>query len=156
MAVDHLENNGNLYKRFVSQPVVSQDPYNADTEPPTAQDAYVETIADHELQVDLQWAKCIQRLRDGAWDDHIAVQAICDMFNITVHILSTANPTMIPILPRSFITYDSDGDPYIGLIFQYHYVGLDQISMPIKTRDSRTVANLVASTCTGDNPPKNG
>ena len=33
MVVDHLENNSNLYKRFVSQPVVSNDPYNADTEP---------------------------------------------------------------------------------------------------------------------------
>ena len=47
MVADHLENNSNLYKRFLSQPVVSHDPYNADTEPPTAQDAYIETIADH-------------------------------------------------------------------------------------------------------------
>ncbi len=38
MVLDHLENNSNLYKRFVSQSVVSNDPYNADTEPPTAQD----------------------------------------------------------------------------------------------------------------------
>jgi hypothetical protein len=32
MVLDHLENNSNLYKRFVSQPVVSNDPYNVDTE----------------------------------------------------------------------------------------------------------------------------
>jgi hypothetical protein len=36
MVVDHLENNSNLCKTFVSQPVVSNDPYNADTEPPNA------------------------------------------------------------------------------------------------------------------------
>ena len=66
MVVDHLQNNSNLYKRFASQPVVSDDPYNADTEPPTAQDERIETIADHELQVELRWAKYVQRLKDGA------------------------------------------------------------------------------------------
>ena len=83
MVVDHLENNSNLYKGFVSQPVVSSDPYNADTDPPTAQDERIETIADHELQVELRWAKYVQRLKDGAWDDHIAIHGICDMFNVT-------------------------------------------------------------------------
>lgn len=75
MVADHLENNSNLYKGFLSQPIVSYDAYNADTEPPTAQDAYIETVADHELQTELRWAKYVQRLRDGAWDDHIAIQA---------------------------------------------------------------------------------
>ena len=72
--------------------------------------------------MDLSWAKYVQRLRDGAWGDHIAIQGICDMFNFTVHILSSANPTMIPILPRSYITCDSEGDVYVGLVIQYHYV----------------------------------
>ena len=76
MLVDHLESNSNLYKRFVSQHIVSQDPYNADTEPPAAQDTHIETIADHEVQVDLRWAKYVQRLRDGAWGDHIAIQGM--------------------------------------------------------------------------------
>ena len=151
MVVDHLENNSNLYMRIVSQPVVSEDPYNADTEPPTAQDAHIETIDDHKLQVDLRWAKYVQRLRDGAWGDNIAVQGMCDMFNVTVHILSSANPTMIPVLPRSYISCDSEGDVYVGLVLQYHYVGLDQISMEV---DCNTVASLVATTCTGDNLPK--
>ena len=154
--VDHLESNSNLYKRFVCQPVVSQDPYNADTEPPTAQDAHIETIADPELKVDLSWAKYVQRLRDGAWGDHIAIQGICDMFNVTVHILSSANPTMIPILPRSYITCDSEGDVYVGLVIQYHYVGLDQTSMDVETSNSSTVTNLTATACNGDNPPKDG
>ena len=65
MVVDHLENNSNLYKRFVSQPVVSEDPYSADTEPPTAQDAHIETIDDHELQVDLRWTKYVQEMVSG-------------------------------------------------------------------------------------------
>ena len=92
MVVDHLKNNSNLYKRFVSQP---NDPYNADTEPPTAQDEQIETIADHELQVELRWEKYVQRLKDGAWGDHIAIQGICDMFNVTINVLSSQNLMLI-------------------------------------------------------------
>ena len=79
---------------------------------------------------------------------------MCDMFNVTVHILSSANPTMIPIFPRSYISCDSEGDVYVGLVLRYHYVGLDQISMYVETSDCNTVASLVATTPTGDNPPK--
>ena len=150
MVVDHLQNNSNLYKRFVSQPVVSNDPYNADTEPPTAQDERIETIADHELQVELRWAKYVQRLKDGAWGDHIAIQGICDMFNVTINVLSSQNLTMTPILPRSYIKYDSEGEVYVGLVLQYHYVGLDQMSMDI---DSTVVATEDTAIC---NPPEQG
>ncbi|MCG8625789.1 MAG: hypothetical protein MJE68_27790, partial [Proteobacteria bacterium] len=109
MVVDYLKNNSNLYKRFVSQPVVSNNSYNADTEPPTAQDEQIETIADHELQVELHWENYVQRLKDGAWGDHIAIQAIY-MFKVTVNVLSSQNPTMTPILPRSYINCDSEGE----------------------------------------------
>ena len=151
MVADHLENNSNLYKRFLSKPVASHDAYNADTEPPTVQDAYIDTIANHELQTELRWAKYLERLRDGAWGDHIVIQSICDMFNVTVNVLSSQNPTMIPILPRSYTKYDSQGEMYVGLVMQYHYVGLDQI--PMETIDS-TVASLVATTCTTHDPPE--
>ena len=65
------------------------------TEPPTAQDEQIETIADHELQVELRWAKYVQRLKDGAWGDHIAIQSICGMFNVTVNVLSSQNSRLI-------------------------------------------------------------
>ena len=70
-----------------------------------------------------------------------------------MNVLSSINPTMIPILPRSYTICDSEDDVYVGLILQYHYVGLDQISVDVETSDSRTVANLVAPTCTAHNPP---
>ena len=57
MVVNHLDNNSDFYKEFLSQPVTSHDAYNADTEPPTAQDAQIEMIADHELQAELRWEK---------------------------------------------------------------------------------------------------
>ena len=106
MVVHHLENNSNLYKRLASQPVVPNDPYNADTEPPTAQDEQMEAIADHELQVELRWAKYVQRLKMvSGVGDHVAIQGIFDMSNVTVNVLSRQNLTMTPILPRSYIKY---------------------------------------------------
>ena len=38
MVVDHLEDN---LSQFLSQPVASDNAYNADTEPPTDEDAYI-------------------------------------------------------------------------------------------------------------------
>jgi hypothetical protein len=80
MAADYLENNSNLYIGILSQSVASTDAYNADTEPPDAQDAHIEKIIDHELQTELRWAKYLKRLRDGAWGDHIAIQSIFDIY----------------------------------------------------------------------------
>ena len=98
--------------------------------------------------MELRWVKYVQRLKDGAWGDHIAIQGICDMFNVTVSVLSSQNLTMTPILPRSYIKYDSEGEVYVGLVLQYHYVGLDQMSMNI---DSPVVATEGTTTC---NPPE--
>ena len=61
MVADYSENNSNLYKRFLSQPVVYQDAYNVDTEPHTVQDAYIDTVADHELQTELEHG-CVHTL----------------------------------------------------------------------------------------------
>ena len=62
MVAEHLENNSNVYKAFLSEPVASHDPHNVDTEPPTAQDAYTDSIVDHELQMELRWTQYRQRL----------------------------------------------------------------------------------------------
>ena len=47
----------------------------------------------------------------------------CDMLQITVNVLTTANPTFVQITPS---TYDN---VYIALIYQYHYVGFDRKSV---------------------------
>ena len=72
--------------------------------------------------MELRWAKYVQRLKDGAWGDHIAIQGICDLFNVTVNVLSSQNVTMTPILPRSYMKHGSEGELYVGLVLQYHYV----------------------------------
>ena len=57
------------------QPVATD---NADTEPPTAEDEYINSIADPELQTQLRWEKYVRCLRQSAWDDHVNIQAISD------------------------------------------------------------------------------
>ena len=63
---------------------------------------------------------------------------------------------MVPSVPRRYITCDNEGDVYVGFVLHYHYIGLDQTSMNVESSDSSTVANLTATTCTGNNPQKDG
>ena len=130
LVADHLENNCGVYCDFVSEPVASDNSYNADTEAPSDDDAYIAAVADPQLQIRLRWERYVQRLRNGAWGDHIALQGIADMLNITVHVLSSQTQAMTHVVPRSGV---SQCDVYVGLILQYHYVGLDQVSMDIDT-----------------------
>jgi hypothetical protein len=64
---------------------LSSDVCNADTETPTAEDEYLATVSDPNLQPDLRWLKYLQCLQDGAWGDHVALQRLCNMLNKTVH-----------------------------------------------------------------------
>ena len=61
---DHLEANA------VCQPVADNE-YNANTEPPTAEDEYIDRvhrqcISDPKLQTQLRWEKYLRCLRQGA------------------------------------------------------------------------------------------
>ena len=64
----------------VAQNADSSDDYNADTEPQIQEDKYIDSIADPELQTELRWQKYLRCLKQGAWGDNIAMQAIsqCD------------------------------------------------------------------------------
>ena len=53
--------------------------YNADTEPPTDEDEYINSVSHPELQTQLRWDKYLRRLRQAAWGDHINIQAIADV-----------------------------------------------------------------------------
>ena len=76
---DFLEANKAQYWDFVCQPVAHNDRYNADTEPPTEEDKYIESIADPQLQKQLRWKKYLRCLKNGAWGDHITIQAFSSL-----------------------------------------------------------------------------
>ena len=96
---DHLEANAALYHDFLCQPVLSEDgDYNADTEQPTAEDEYIESVADLKLQTELKWQKYVKCLRQGAWGDHITLQAIVDMLSVKFSVFSSNHP-MFSVTP---------------------------------------------------------
>ena len=125
MVANNLEENKVYYCDFLAQPIAFNDSYNADTETPNDHDAYVGTIVDPGQQVELRWANYINRLRNGAWGDHIAIQGMSNVFNIAVNVISSENPGIICIVPMNSL---SQHEVFVGLILQYHYVGLDKIS----------------------------
>lgn len=87
MVADYLEENAALYCDAESQPIASCDAYNADTEPPTAEDEYISSVSDPHLQLQLRWEKYLNCLRNGAWGDHITIQGIADMLGVNITVL---------------------------------------------------------------------
>ena len=54
------------------------------------------------------------------------MQGIANMLSVKINVLSTQYPTMLSIGPSSCNTLH---EVYVGLIMQYHDVGLDKVSM---------------------------
>ena len=114
------DENEYINSDFVCQPVAADDEYNADTEPPTDEDEYINSVADPELQTQLRWEKYV---RQGAWGDHITIQAIADMLSVKINVLSSDYPAVSVTPSNSNATCEVS----VGLIRQYHYVGLDKM-----------------------------
>jgi len=62
MVANHLEANSALYCDAVSHPVAPQDAYNADTEPPTVEDEYINSVGDSQLRLQLWWEQYMRGL----------------------------------------------------------------------------------------------
>ena len=120
---DHLEANAALYCDFLCQPVSSEDVYNADTEQPTAEDEYINSVSHPQLQTELRWQKYVRCLRQGAWGDHKTMQVIADMLSVKINVLSSNHP-MLSVTPA---ICSAECEIFVGLILQYHYVGLDKL-----------------------------
>ena len=69
----------------------------------------------------LRWQRYIHRLRNGAWGDHIT-----DEFRVAINVLSSERFNMIRIVLNSD---NVEHEVYIGLLLQYHYVGLDKLTV---------------------------
>ena len=123
---DYLRANKASYCDFVCQPVERIDGYNADTVAPTKEDEYVASIADPQLQKELLWQKYLKQLEDGAWGDNIAMQAISDMLSVTITVLSSHYPAY-SVTPQN---HCATNELFVGLVMQFHYVGLDRIPEP--------------------------
>ena len=123
---NHLENNSVFYHDFLAQPIQSSDAYNADTEAPSDEDAIIDSVDDPEQQTRLRWERYIQRFRNGAWGDHLAIQGISNHFQLAINVLSSEHANVIRTVPRSG---SIKHEVFIGLVLQYHYVGLDKLAV---------------------------
>ena len=123
MVASHMEANAALYHGFVCQPVATNSKYNVDTEPPTDEDEYINCVSDPEMQTQLRWDKYLRRLRQGAWGDNLTIQAIADMLSLKINVLSSDHP--VASVPPS--NSNATCEMSVGLIKQYHYVGLDKM-----------------------------
>ena len=151
MVASHMEANAALYRGFVCQPVATNSKYNADTEPPTDEDEYINSVSDPELQTQLRWAKYLRRLRQDAWGDHINMQAIADMLSVKINVLSSDHPVASATPSNSCATCEMS----VGLIRQYHYVGLDKMcdsSVEGTAQNAKTIseANVQATVTNTD------
>ena len=67
-----------------------------------------------------------ERLEQGAWAEHIAVQATADMLNVEIRVFNTISPEYIhTIVPRSG---NATKQIYLGLINETHYVVFERIA----------------------------
>ncbi|MCG8624271.1 MAG: hypothetical protein MJE68_20040, partial [Proteobacteria bacterium] len=86
---------------FISEPISSNDPYNADTEPPTDYDYALSAVENPAARTELRWQRYLDRLAHGAWGDHVALQGIAGMLKITVTVLVTNTHTITHVTPSS-------------------------------------------------------
>ena len=144
MVASHMEANAASYRGFVCQPVATNSKYNADTEPPTDEDEYINSVSDPELQTQLRWDKYLRRLRQGAWGDHINMQAIADMLSVKINVLSSDHPVASATPSNSSATCEM----CVGLIRQYHYVGLDKMCDSSVEQTAQNVQTISADNVT--------
>ena len=120
---DHLEANALLYRNFLCQPVPSEDgSFIADTAQPTPEDELINSVSDPQLQCEMRWQKYVRCLRQGVWGDHITLQAIANMLSVKINVFSSNHP-MFSVTP---VVCSAECEAFLGLILQYHYVGLDK------------------------------
>ena len=123
------------FRNYVSAPVVSDDPSNADTEAPSEQDNIISSVDNLQLRQQLRWLQYLERLNAGAWGDHIAVQGLADKLHVNIHIISTISPDMELI--RTCHNTPA-GVIHLDLIGQFHYQALQRI-------DSHSSCNQVSA-----------
>ena len=77
----YLESNAVFYCDFLAKHIRCSNAYNADTEAPNDDDAFINTVRNSEQQLQLRFEKYIHRLRNGAWGDHMVIQGISQCCN---------------------------------------------------------------------------
>nr|XP_043899718.1 uncharacterized protein LOC122780657 isoform X2 [Solea senegalensis] len=120
-------NDVDRYQQFIPDPIASHEAIVAgyDVDMPEDIDfaiACIPDVVDRQIET---WNRYVNLLEKGAWADNVTVQALSDMMDMEIHIVTTINPDAMTIVKppddspsRRVVT--------IGLIDQCHYVALRQ------------------------------
>ena len=107
------------------------------------------SVADPQLQAELRWQKYVRRLRQGAWGDNITMQAIADMLSVKISVLSSHH-RMFTVTPG---ICSAECEIFVGLILQYHYVGLDKLPVCGYSVEQNTQSSPIVSEQANTNSP---
>ena len=110
---------------FVTPPIASKSVLNRDTEAPNAVDASIFSVADPDTRSQLGYARYVDKVRSGAWGDHVVIAAIADMFHVTINAVH-ARQSCSTVSVTSPVDDKSNYEINIGLVMQYHFVGLNK------------------------------
>ena len=132
MVADYLESHSEAYINFIPSAVEfgHDNPYNADSEAPNDEDAYIASIPDPEIQSQLTFEKYLRQVRSGAWGDHVVISALSNMLNVSITIVQ-ATETGCATITHPPNNGDGTSEVKLGLIMQYHFVGLDKQTCPV-------------------------
>ncbi len=126
----YLEEHKDTYMPFVASPISSESVLNCDTEIPNIVDASISSVADPDIRSALVYARYVDRVRSGSWGDHVVVAAIANMFHVTINVVQ-ATQSGCTLSITGPVNDTSNCEINLGLIMQYHFVGLDKQVMHI-------------------------
>ena len=156
MVASYLEEHANLYMPFVVSPTASDNLYNNDTETPDAMDALISSMSDPETSSVLAYERYIERVRSDTRGDHVVIAALASMFHVTINVVhARQRDCTVSITPP--VDSQSNCELNLGLIMQYHFVGLDkqEIVTPHDNENPNTTNHYIEQTTPNDQSTSN-
>ena len=103
---------------FIVAPIESDTTCNADTARPSEEDAHINTTPCH--------YNYVHGVRNNAWGESVCIQALCDVFNITINLLHVRidRPGGQPIENTLDLTPSNSASTQeidIALVMQFHF-----------------------------------
>ena len=102
-----------------------------------------------QLQTELRWQKYVRCLRQGAWVDHITLQAVSNMLSVKIIVLSS-NHLMFYVTSG---VCSAEREIFVGFTLQHHYLGLDKLPVCGASVQHNVQSNPNETSGTSENTP---
>ncbi len=136
----YLEDHKEMFMPFVSSPIAPDNVINSDTEIPSAVDASIASVTDPDTRSALVYARYVDRVRNGSWGDHVVIAAIANMYHVSVNVVQ-ARQSGCTVSITSPVNDHSNCEINLGLLMQYHFVGLDKLVVHVTQNENVNVGS---------------